>query len=251
MTLIEWRADSVQAVAFVTPGALQPDALAIWNALYPGEGPEAFQRPSGAPNSLSTAAGPDGPAHAAITSQIGRIDLARRGRLAPSSNEPPTLADLDDAVHRAADQLKQLLSIVPVFRIALVASLSTNADVGYSSILSNVTQGVTFPANAIDCIYQINVRRTSAVEIGISINRLCTWSSGEQSLIMFSVGGPGLQATGGSPMTMKSVPIVNFNIDVNTATGPGAIISAEKSAMVDELASEVIRIAKHGAEALQ
>lgn len=85
---------------------------------------------------------------------------------------------------------------------------------------------------------------------GTSVNRLCTWSSGEKSLIMFNIGGPGAQATGPSPMTVKTIPIVNFNIDVNTATGPGVIIAAENASLIDEVAAEVIKIAEHGAKAL-
>lgn len=249
--MIAWRADSVQAVAFVVPGAPQPDALAIWSILRPGEGPEAFQKHSGAPNGVSTAAGPYGSEQLSITSQIGRIDVVLHGRAIPGSNEPPALDNLDDAVRSAARQLKQLLGVAPIFRTAIVASMSVSAEAGFSHILSDISPAVVFPDNAIDCIYQLNIRRTSGVRNELGINRLCTWSSGEQNLIVFNVGGPGLQASGASPMTMKSVPIVNFNVDVNTASGPGFLISPDDAPLIDELATEVVGIAKHGAEALK
>lgn len=249
--LITWRADSVQAVAFVMPGAPQPDALGIWSALSPEEGPEAFQKPSGAPNAVSTASGPEGSSQLAVTSQIGRIDIVRHGRAAPNSSGPPTLDNLQEAMLRSAAQLKKILSLAPIYRLAIVASLSTNAEEGFSRILSSVADGITFPENATDCIYQLNVRRRSSAKAELEINRLCTWSSGEQSLISFNVGGPGFQATGNSPMTIRSVPIVNFNIDVNTATGPGFGIAPPDAALIDELAAEVGRLAQRGVEALQ
>lgn len=241
----------MQAVAFVMPGAPQPDALAIWSLLNHGEGPESFQRPSGAPNAVSTAAGPEGSTQLVVTSQIGRIDIVRHGRGAPGANEPPSLDSLEDAVQAAVAQLKQVLEIGPIFRIAIVASLSVNAEAGFSDVFANIATGVAFPKNATDCIYQLNVRRNSGAASDIEINRLCTWSSGEKNLLLFNISGPGLQSTAASPMTMKSIPIVNFNVDVNTATGPGFRIEAENSALVDELAAEVLGLAKSGAEALQ
>lgn len=242
-----WRADSVQAAAYFSTGTPQVDALAMWHVLFPHEGPRSFEKPSGALNAVSKAIGTQGGIHLSIATQIGRIDLLSQARPGPEVGEP---LNLQQTVSATAQQLRQLLGHISVFKIEMIANLSAGAEQGFGKTLSAIAKGIYFHDDATDCIYQLNVPLASNQKVDLQINRMCTWSSGERSLISFNVGLDGSPIGPEPPMTIKTTPIVNLKIDVSAAIDSGAAFSRDDELVIWEIASQVLAIAQDGAEAL-
>ncbi|WP_156963692.1 hypothetical protein [Muricoccus aerilatus] len=247
---MDLQADSVQAVAFMAPGQQQRTALQLWEALFPGDAPDSFQRATGSTPSLaSNAAGARDGHNIMITSQVGRIDIFL-GKV-PSADDagPPRIADVQAAVTRAAGFLRVTADRVAPVRIALVLDLSKSIEGGMESTsLMELLPGVGIPPDATDVTLQFNVRRAFGVASEIGMNRLCSWAHAQIGMMTTPMMPGQLMQI---PMAnMKFTPIVNVKIDVNSA--PEARLSSDLvPALIEELRVEALAIYEEGFARLQ
>lgn len=213
---MSWQADNIQAVLLVPPGAPQPDALAVWQTFF-NDTPDGFQRPIGAPNAVSIASGERNNTQTIVTSQIGRIEISIRGTAAAGEFEPPALQDVGAAIETASTWIISISGDTKVFRIAIVANLYKIISKENASLEMTECTGVHFPEFSSDQIYQYNCRRKFSCNPQIDMNRIVTWSYGEQHYVTVPVSAStsgGLQ----NQVSIKSNPIVSHKIDINTAT---------------------------------
>jgi len=248
-----WRTDSIQGVAFSQPTGALSDALSVWNLLFPDTTPDSFQKPPGQPAGPSTAGGPVAHGRLELTWQLGRIDFLLTRAPGPIEAGPPEIENVPGALLDVAAYINALSEPIAPFRIAIIGNLSQqSSEDKLASVLSREAGSAEFPGGATDCIYQFNVRRKFAADESIEMNRVCTWATGIQQLIAFSIGQNGDLATNpNGPLTIQSIPTVNFKIDVNSATAPGVKFDKGIPYYTEEMANELMNIVKHGREAVK
>ncbi len=246
-----WRVDSIQAVAFNAPTTGQsPDALAVWQQLFQA-GPDMFNRGQGAPAPVSTASGSIGSTQVTVTCQLGRVDIAISGSTDNPSEGPPAISDRESALASASEYLRLVATECSAFRVALVVGLSEQVDANEVPQHLAAAAGVAFPASSADCIYQFNLKRPFKSIPEMQMNRITTWASGIQQMISITVGqnsppsGPAI-----SPLAVRSIPIINWKLDFNSASAPNASVLPNIDAVVAELASEMLSIVQNGREAI-
>lgn len=239
---MSWRTESIQAVAFVTPGVAQPDALKIWQTLFENDSPDSFQRPVGGPAAQSNAMGVRENFNVGIMSQLGRITVNLAGSQASPSQGPPNLPDAGLASKKAAEFLVRVCSLGPVYRVGLAAGMTAQVSAAEApKFISEMTGSVNFPNGSIDCIYQFNVRRPFESVGDFTMNRVRTWAMGEQQLLTINTNPGSPQATQVfSPVKIESIQIVNCRIDINSATIFGAVIGDHVSGMAEEMRLEML-----------
>lgn len=230
------EADTVQSVVFVEASQPQDDALRLWQAIFPDDSPDGYQKATALPTLMSTASGIRENVSVHLAVQVGRIDVACLPSGNPSLHNGKVrsakIADMRAASATLERLVRRLVEKIEATRMAVVIDTSATVDTsGPTDILKGLLPSVRLPENSSDVIFQLNVRKYLP-SVEIEINRLCTWSTGEVQFI--SAG------TGGLPPIVRN-PIVSMKADVNTV--PEVRLSREQTiAVVPFLVEEALSL---------
>ncbi len=238
---MDLQADNVQGVLFLTPGQAQDDAIKLWESLFPGDSPDAFQRANTSPSSIlvSTASGERSGHQVVVTANVGRIDITLYPPQATiGSPVPARIADVAGAAKHLASMLKLFTERLEVLRIALVLDLSkTVSPGGESAALLELLPEFPFPKNVLDVALQFNSRRPLTTVPDLEINRLCIWTTGHIGVTQI--------VPGRGHVMMRTSPFVGIKVDINTA--PEAPPTSGASALIiDEMLAESLIIYHDG-----
>lgn len=237
-----WKAESLLAAVFLKPGT-PTNASDIWQKIF-GSAPDAFQR-STAPNAPpgSTAQGARDGLQINISSQVGRVDFVCLPGPLGMTEEFPAIEDYRSALTKLSSYAGKFAENIAVPRVGVVLNLNQVAkpeEVG--SLISRQT-GVPFPSNALDPLYQFNVRRALSSRTDVTVNRLCTWGTGEAQMLTVN------PQTGGSPIIVVAQSFVTLKVDVNTLPNGPELSAGSAQALVSELSDIACDIANRGIEA--
>lgn len=228
------KADSVQAVLFVAPGANQEDASKLWGHIFPGDTPDGYNRNNSNPALQSTATGVREGYSFSLSAQVGRIDLVLTAASAGgfiSAVAPPRLPDVNVAATTAIRFLKQLGAASRPVRLALVVDLADTVGQGTEAVsLQAIAPSVPFPPGATDLLYQVNLARKFESVPNLKMNRLMTLTTGFYQLLSGVAGFRGVPS-------LTPTPYVGVKIDVNTGQET-AVDSDQMLAVADELLAE-------------
>lgn len=238
---MDFAADSIQGVLFLSPSQHQDDALKLWDILFPNDPPDGFQRATPTSPALNSSAHGDRQGfQTTVNAQVGRIDLilAQSPQVQPSDSGPPRIAEVHGAAIKAAEFLKRLARQLKAFRAAMVIDLSKTVQTGNEAAeIIGYLPGFPFPANVSDLGLQFNSRKSFQFSTDFEMNRMCTWSSGQVGFVK----GPNMQPSSMVVLT----PYVGLKIDVNSA--PQLPLPFDKiPTAIDELTTEALAIESEG-----
>lgn len=236
--LMDWQADSIQGVIFTAPGEAQADAISLWAKLFSGETPEGFQKVTASPTGVTHATGLKNGNPITLTSQLGRIDIVAgpASEVVPTNHEPPPrIANVPEVANWIARYLMTLAETSRPIRAALVLDLGATVEPGHKNDALRISLGGVLPMGATDPVFQFNVPKTFAKLPDLTMNRLCTYTSGEMGFII--MGSP--PALGGGPVA--TTPYIGLKIDVNTAADT-RIPASFVNIAIGEMLSEALAI---------
>lgn len=228
-----WHADSVGGVIFRSPADPQPDALALWPMLFQSDMPDSFNRSTTNPAVGTTASGLRDGFGVTIQAAVGRVNITLQNTDQAEAGSYPRIADLSGALRRVSQALRIFTGQTTPPRAGLVLDLGQTVAPGSQiASLNELIGGAPFPPNSIDIQFQFNVRRTFSTAPHLSMNRLCTYYTGEAGFL-------NLETAPQPRMIVPMVPIVGLKVDVNTApetrisTGnfPNVIAEMEQEAL--------------------
>ena len=244
---MDFAADSIHGVLFVEPGSIQNDALHLWDVLYPGERPTAFQLNPSTPALQSSASAERNGISVNIVTQVGRIELIMVGIPDTDAGVPttvPRITNYETAMAVAVKQLQTLADSHQVTRVSTVLDLGKTVHPGSEvDEIHKIIGRDVFPAGMGDLIFQMNSRRQFDTIPSLTMNRLCTCSSGIAGVFNTQ---PGLTV----PIPVATSPYVGVKLDINSDPQQRLTKSSVNEA-IHEVGQEALRIGRHGLSVLQ
>lgn len=166
--------ESVQVVAFFAGFPPVPNAAILWAQL--------FQEPYaqfGKPNaSVTTASGVVDGVNYELQLHPSRVDVFVRP-VSPQIGPPPVASNLEELSNPAVSRMNALIGNMTIVRQAVIATLHEELPDSASSVrkLLSLVPSLPVPDDAQDVTFQLSRRRSSRVQDGLKINRLCRWST--------------------------------------------------------------------------
>ncbi|QIK77754.1 hypothetical protein G7077_01325 [Sphingomonas piscis] len=238
---MSWLVESIVAVAFHEPaGDGTPDALQPWLRAFKSN-PQNFQSSIPGQAASATAIGSVGELQAAVTAQLGRLELGLTS-LTRNDDGLSHIGDLETALQVLRSYF--LLMIEPLRHQRLAVVLNAAQRVGSQAealerLRSEVRLGEDLPSSAIDIQFRFNIQRS--LETGVTINRLATWGVGTQQIFVMQVT-PGSVAPSA---TIKEHHATVLNIDVNTSPATPTT-DADVGSLFEELISDARALVESG-----
>jgi len=229
--------ETVQLVAFVS-GVPTDNANAWW--------PRLFQHPLTGFSTMSPATVATGLINGVqvqLHVQPTRFDIIATGAPPtglPPSALPPSLSDFASTLALMRPAFDTICSQNSTVRLAcVVQTVEQAASENDASAQIAAAIPLNVKPNSGDVTFQINVKKASAVQPGMDLNRLCRWSTA--SIMMMQLPIQGSPAGLNVPFSGAPVWVSNGYFDINTTAGT-AISSGNASSLMDELIQEAKNI---------
>lgn len=230
---------SFQCVAFLAGFAPTPDASGLWNRAFPGVPYSSFRKPGAG---VSAVEGVVGGLHFEIQLQSGRVDLIAKP--VPLTEGSMAMADaLEQLSQPAIASLQDVVEGCALTRISAVSVKLTavNGLAGARPVLTGKVPGLPITGDATDVSFQLNITKQSAVQNGLTMNRLCRWSTSFSFEVEIKVlpNGQTVQTPGRMSHFVEEFFDVNTNADQR-------VDAAKIPDLFNELIAETKQIAERG-----